>query len=122
MKYLCLIYFNENAVNTLPEDEIAAIREECFEYSDELRESGVYLAAEALESTRSAATLRIRDRRVVTTDGPFAETKEQLGGFFLIEARDFNEAIRIGSRIPPARLGCIEIRPIRERRRNSEGH
>ena len=88
---------------------------ECVPFSDELRENGHYIAAEALQPVQTATTLRIRHGKVTTTDGPFAETKEQLGGFYLIDARDLNEAIRVASKIPPGRLGCIEVRPIRER-------
>ncbi len=90
---------------------------ECVPFSAELRENGHYIAAEALQPVQTATTLRIRHGKVSTTDGPFAETKEQLGGFYLIEARDLNEAIRVASKIPPGRLGCIEVRPIREQPR-----
>jgi hypothetical protein len=115
MKYLCLIYYDEKNLDALPPGTTEAIMNVCFTYSDEMRENGHYIAAEALHPAQTATTLRLRHGKVSTTDGPFAETKEQLGGFYLIEARDLNEAIRVASRIPPGRLGCIEVRPIRER-------
>ena len=115
MKYLCFIYYDEKNLDALPPGTTEAVRNECFTYSDELRENGHYIAAEALQPVQTATTLRFRHGKVSTTDGPFAETKEQLGGFYLIDARDLNEAIRVASRIPPGRLGCIEVRPIRER-------
>ena len=106
MKYLCLVYADENVVHTVPDRE-------CVAYDEGLRESGRCVASEALEPVESAKTVRVRDGRVSVTDGPFAETKEQLGGFYLIEARDFDEAIAVAARIPPARVGSIEVRPIR---------
>lgn len=115
MKYLCLIYYDEKNLDALPPGTTEAIMKECFTYSDELRENGHYIAAEALHPVQTATTLRFRHGKVSTTDGPFAETKEQLGGFYLINASDLNEAIRVASRIPPGRLGCIEVRPLREK-------
>ena len=114
MKYLCLVYFEEGTLDALPRRESDALTGECLAYGDAIRESGHYLAAEALQPVRTATTLRIRNGKLSTTDGPFAETKEQLGGFYLIDARDLDEAIQVASRIPPTRLGCIEVRPIRE--------
>jgi hypothetical protein len=114
MKYLCMVYFAENALDALSRSESAALTGECLAFGDEIRTSGHYLAAEALQPVRTATTLRVRHGRLSTTDGPFAETKEQMGGFYLIEARDLDEAIRVASKIPPARLGSIEVRPIRE--------
>jgi hypothetical protein len=110
-----LIYYDEKNLDALPPGTTEAIMNECFTYSDELRENGHYIAAEALHPVQTATTLRFRHGKVSTTDGPFAETKEQLGGFYLINARDLNEAIRVASKIPPGRLGCIEVRPLRER-------
>jgi len=115
MKYLCLIYYDEKNLDALPSGTTEAIMNECLTYSDEMRENGHYIAAEALHPVQTATTLRFRHGKVSTTDGPFAETKEQLGGFYLINARDLNEAIRVASRIPPGRLGCIEVRPLREK-------
>ena len=111
MKYVCLCYEEEALVNDLPRSEWEAIVKEVYAYNDELRRKGHFITSQALESVRSATTVRVRDGKVLTTDGPFAETKEQLGGFFLIEARDLNEAIQLASRLPGARLGSIEVRP-----------
>jgi hypothetical protein len=106
MKYLCLVYLDEKRLEELPD-------EECVAYDTAMRKSGHCLASEALESVQTATTVRIRNGKVSVTDGPFAETKEQLAGFYLVEARDLNEAIQLASRIPPARVGSIEVRPIR---------
>jgi hypothetical protein len=114
MKYLCLVYCKERTLDALSPSEWTALTGECLAYGEGIRQSGHCLAAEALQPVRTATTLRVRDGRLSTTDGPFAETKEQLGGFYLIDARDLNEAIQVASRIPPARLGSVEVRPIRE--------
>jgi hypothetical protein len=107
MKYLCLVY--------LPGDKFTAIPDrECAEYSGGLKERGVMIAGEALHPVDTATTVRVRNGKVSITDGPFAETKECLAGFYLIEARDLNDAIQVASGIPPAREGSIEIRPIRQ--------
>jgi hypothetical protein len=106
MKYLCLIYGEE--------DKIAAMDdEECLACDTAMRESGHCIASEALQPVSSATTVRIRGGHVSVSDGPFAETKEQLAGFYLIEARDLNEAIQQAAKIPPAKVGCVEVRPIR---------
>ena len=107
MKYLCLVYLESDKLHAVPDRE-------CFACGEGLRQSGVLVAAEALQPTDTATTVRIRNGRVSVTDGPFAETKEQLAGFYLVEARDLNEAIQVASRIPPAREGSIEVRPVRE--------
>ena len=107
MKYLCLVYSEETKLQTMTDDE-------CMEYDAELRRSGHCLASEPLQPVHTATTVRVRDGKVSITDGPFAETKEQLAGFYLIEARDLDDALHIASKIPPARVGCIEVRPIRE--------
>lgn len=112
MKYLCLICIDENKLEEMPPGEIEAVRQECYEHVEELERGGQFIAGERLESVQTATTVRSRDGNVSVTDGPFAETKEQLAGFYLIEARDLNEAIRIASHIPPGRLGCVEVRPI----------
>ena len=114
MKYVCLVYFDETKLDALSASEWTALTGECLVYGEGIRQNGHYLAAEALQPVRTAATLRVRDGKLSATDGPFAETKEQLGGFYLIDARDLNEAIQVASGIPPARLGSIEVRPIRE--------
>jgi hypothetical protein len=114
MKYLCLIYFDEENLRALSPTDHDALTREALAYDDVLRQGGHYVASNALQSVESATTIRARQGRISTTDGPFAETKEQLGGFILIEARDLNEAIRVASKIPPGRLGCVEVRPVHE--------
>ena len=114
MKYLCLIYDEEKKLGARSKSESDAFTGEYFAFTEAIRKSGHYLGGEALQSVQMATTVRIRNGKVSTTDGPFAETKEQLGGFYLIEARDLNEAIRVASKIPSARLGSVEVRPITE--------
>ena len=114
MKYLCLVYFEGKALAALSPSEGAALTNESLAYDEDLGRSGHFVHAEALQSPQAAVTVRVRDGRLSTTDGPFAETKEQLGGFILVEARDLNEAIRIAAGIPLAKLGSIEVRPILE--------
>ncbi len=114
MKYLCLIYNDEKTVAAMPAAELAAVHGECNEYRAELAQQGRLIAMQRLLSVDTATTVRVRNGKVDITDGPFAETKEQLGGFYLIEARDLNAAIQIAAKIPPARLGSIEVRPIDE--------
>ena len=114
MKYLCMVYQEESALNALSGNLCDAIVDEVVEYREELRQSGHLIAASSLQSGQSATTLQVRNGTLTITDGPFAETKEQLGGFYLIEARDLNEAIRIAARIPAARLGGVEVRPLKE--------
>lgn len=112
MKYLCLIYLDEKTLETAPADLVEAVGKECLDHCEALRQAGQLIASERLESVQTATTVRCRDGKLAVTDGPFAETKEQLAGFYLIEARDLNEAIRIASHIPPGQLGCIEVRPV----------
>lgn len=119
MKYLCLVYYDETAMAAKSEADWLALNKECIACGDGMRASGHYIAGEALFPTSSATTLRVRDNKVAITDGPFAETKEQLAGFYLLEARDLNEAIAQAGKIPPARYGSIEIRPVRELPRDS---
>ena len=114
MKYLCLVYHEEPKVEALPQSEYDAIVDEVLDYREELRSSGHYIESSPLEPVRMATTIRVRKGQVSITDGPFAETREQLGGFYLINATDLNDAIRVVSKMPPARLGCIEIRPLKE--------
>jgi hypothetical protein len=114
MKYLCMAYEEESKLNVLSKSEWNALRSETLSYVEELRANGYLVFAEALQSVRTAATVRVRGGKASITDGPFAETKETLGGFFLINARDLNEAIQVASRWPSARLGSIEVRPIEE--------
>jgi hypothetical protein len=112
MKYLCLIYDDEKVWESMPQAESEAYMGEYFAFTEGIRQSGQYIAGEALQPVSTATTVRIRNGKLSTTDGPFAETKEQLGGFYLIEARDLNEAIQVAARIPSARLGSIEVRPV----------
>jgi len=114
MKYLCLAYEEEKMLGALSHSEWDALRRETLAYVDALRKSGHLIVTHALQSVQTATTLRVRHGRLSMTDGPFAETKETLGGFFLIEARDLNEAIQVASNWPSARLGSIEVRPIEE--------
>jgi hypothetical protein len=112
MKYLCLIYENEKNWETMPPAQLEAVMREYFDFTAGIGKSGNYIAGEALQPTGTATTVRVRNGKISTTDGPFAETKEQLGGFYLLEAKDLNEAIQIASRIPTARFGSVEVRPI----------
>lgn len=112
MKYLCLIYADERAVESLPERDWRALVDDCLQYRDTLRSDGRYVAGEALQSIASATTLRVRGGKVSITDGPYAETREQLGGFYLIEAEGLHEALHTAAGIPAARLGSVEVRPV----------
>ena len=114
MKFMCLTYEEEEMLNALSPSEWAALRDETIAYVATLRESGRLLVTHALQSTRKAATVRVRAGRPSVRDGPFAEAKEVIGGFFVIEARDREEAVEVASRWPSARLGAIEVRPIEE--------
>jgi hypothetical protein len=107
MKYLCLVYTEESKRDDVPISD-------CLACGTALRESGRLVAAEALQPVETATTVRVRNGKVSITDGPFAETKEQLAGFYLVDARDLNEAIQIAAKIPPARVGSIEVRPVRD--------
>ncbi|MGX5220505.1 MULTISPECIES: YciI family protein [Pseudomonas] len=111
MKYLCLVYSNEQQLHTSPD---SPKDEECWAYAEAVQRSGRMIAAEALQPVHSATTVRKRGGQLSITDGPFAETKEQLAGFYLIDARDLNEAIQLAGDIPAARVGCVEVRPVRE--------
>ena len=106
MKYLCLVYGEEGALQAMDDRH-------CVAFDEEVRKSGHCVASEALQPVSTATTVRVRNGKLSVTDGPFAETKEILAGFYMIEARDLNEAIQIASRIPPAAVGSIEVRPIR---------
>ena len=114
MKYLCLVYFEEKTLDALSKSEWPRSRASASPMARGSERTATTSPREALQPVRTAMTLRVRNGQLSTTDGPFAETKEQLGGFYLIEARDLDEAIQVASRIPPARLGSIEVRPIRE--------
>ena len=114
MKYLCLIYDEEKTLHTMSKEQGEALMGEYFAFTKDIRQSGHYLGGNDLQPVKNATTVRVRNGRVSTTDGPFAETKEQLGGYYLIEAKDLNEAIQIAARIPSAKLGSIEVRPVQE--------
>lgn len=114
MQYLCLIYENEKEWEKLPPAQSEKILGEYSEYTESVKRSGNYTGGNALEPSRTATTVRVRQGRVAATDGPFAETKEQLGGYYLLHARDLNEAIQLASRIPGARFGAVEVRPVVE--------
>ena len=114
MKYLCLVYYSETKMQQLSQQEWDTLNRECIECVAGLTQAGHFLSGAPLLSTETATTLRIRDNKSLVTDGPFAETKEQLAGFYMLEARDLNEAIRLAEKIPPARYGSVEIRPVRE--------
>ena len=107
MKYLCLVYGEEKKITAMTDDE-------CMAYDRSLRKGGLCIASEALQPVHTAATVRVRDGKLSVTDGPFAETKEFLAGFYLIDAADRNQAIQIASEMPPALVGSIEVRPVRE--------
>lgn len=111
MKYLCLIYSDEQVLHTSPDSPKDA---ECLAYAESVQGSGRLLAGQALESVQTATTVRMRGGKLSITDGPFAETKEQLAGFYLIDAKDLNEAIQVAGNIPAARVGSVEVRPVRE--------
>jgi hypothetical protein len=112
MKYLCLIYDDETRWDTRSKEDADSMMKEYFAFTDSIKKSGHYVAGDALQLTRTATTIRQRNGRTSTTDGPFAETKEQLGGYYLIEARDLNDAIQVAQRIPSVRTGSIEVRPV----------
>jgi hypothetical protein len=114
MRYVCLIYDDEKNWEKLPKTDADAMMGEYFAFTNDIKQNGHYHAGEALQPVATATTVRVRNGKTSTTDGPFAETKEQLGGFYLISARDLNEAIQIASRIPSARIGSIEVRPVIE--------
>ncbi len=114
MKYLCLIYYDERRVDDMTDEQWAALVEQCIANGERLRESGHFLAGEPLQSVRTAKTVRVREGSVSVVDGPFAETREQLAGFYMLEAQDLDEAVRLAAKIPPAQLGSIEVRPLRQ--------
>jgi hypothetical protein len=114
MKYLCLIYEDETFWSKTPKQELDAIMGDYRTFSTTYKQSGHVLGGNALEPTGTATTIRVRNGKMSTTDGPFAETREQLGGYYLLDAKDLNEAIQIAAKIPGAKTGSIEVRPIME--------
>lgn len=117
MHYLCLVYHDEAKTDAIPEKEVNALAAEDCDYRAELAHRGHHILSSPLQSVQTATTIRVRNGQVIISDGPFAATREQLGAFYLIAARDLNEAIRLAAKMPPARLGCIEVRPVRDHRR-----
>ena len=114
MKFMFTIYHDEKVLAAMPEKERQALVDSAIEYAEEIRRSGHYVASDALQQAQTARTIRVRAGKVSTTAGPFAETQELLGGFFVIEAKDMDEACAIAARFPPSRVGVIEVRPVRE--------
>lgn len=114
MKYLCLIYESERELNGLSREEWQALRQETLDFVESLRARGQLIDAQPLQSASTAATLRLRNGKLTVTDGPFAETKEHIGGFFLIEASNLDEAVQIAAQWPSAPLGTIEVRPVED--------
>ena len=114
MKYLCMVCVDEKKLDALSDTESQALDDESLAYDETLRKGGHLLAAQALQSVQTARTVRIRNGKILVTDGPFAETREQIGGFLLIEAKDMNEAIQLAAKTPVIRLGGIEVRPVKE--------
>jgi hypothetical protein len=114
MKFVCLGFIDESKFAEIPQEEAQRMIEECFAYDDVLRRGGHFLGGEALDSVRKAVTLSMKDGSLAVTDGPYAETKESLGGILLLEARDLNHAIELMSKHPGVRMGPFEIRPADE--------
>jgi hypothetical protein len=114
MKYLCLIYDEEKKMAAMAKSEGDAFMGEYFAFTEGIKKSGHYLGGNALQPVQTATTVRVRNGKVSTTDGPFAETQEQLGGYYLIEAKDLNDALQVAAKIPSSRIGSIEVRPIME--------
>ena len=114
MRYLCLIHLDENQLAAMPEPEMSALNARHLAFNDGLLDSGHFIEAEALQPPSAATCVRMRNGKVSLTDGPYAETKEMVAGFYLIEARDLNEAVQVASRIPAAPLGTVEVRPCRD--------
>jgi hypothetical protein len=114
MRYLCLIYDEEKKWAAMSKEEADAVMGEYFNFTEGVKKSGHYVGGEALQPVSTATSVRVRGGKMSTTDGPFAETKEQLGGYYLINAKDLNDALQIASKIPGAKTGTVEVRPIQE--------
>ena len=114
MRYLCLIYLDEKMLAAMPQKEMDALNQRHLELNDQLLDSGHFVEAEALTPGTRATCIRVRNGRAAVTDGPYAETKEMVAGFYLIEARDLNEAIQVAGHLPAAPLGTVEVRPCRD--------
>jgi hypothetical protein len=114
MRYLCLIYLDEGELAAMPERDMDALNARHLAFNDEILGSGHFIEAEALQPAAATTCVRVRNGKATLTDGPYAETKEMVAGFYVIEARDLNEAIQVASRIPSAPLGTLEVRPCRD--------
>jgi len=114
MRYLCLIYDEEKKLGAMSKGESDAFMGEYFAFTEDIKKSGHYVGGNALQPANTATSVRVRGGKMSATDGPFAETKEQLGGYYLIEAKDLNDALQVASKIPSAKLGTVEVRPIQE--------
>ena len=112
MQYMCLIYDDEKVWQGMSEEERGKVFGEYGAFTEAIKSSGNYVAGDALQPISTATTVRVREGETLVTDGPFAETKEQLGGYYLVEAKDVDEALKIAERIPSARYGSIEVRPV----------
>src|SRR5215470_16518740 len=112
MKFMFMIYHDENVLDSMPEGELQTLIDSALDYDEEIRKSGHYIVSNALQRAQTARTIKVRNGKTTVTDGPFAETKEQIGGFFLIEAKDMDEACAVAARFPPVRIGTIEVRPV----------
>jgi hypothetical protein len=121
MKFMFTIHHDEAVLDAMPEKEMQALVDSAIEYAEELRRSGHYIVSNALQRTETARTIRVRAGKISTTLGPFAETKDQLGGFFVIEAKDMDEACAVAARFPPARVAVIEVRPVQELQHSRDG-
>ena len=122
MRYLCLIYLDEKRLAAMPESEMSALNAQHLALNEELLKGGQFIEAEALSPAGSTTCVRVRNGRTTVTDGPFAETKEMVAGFYLIEARDLNEAIQVAARLPSAPIGTVEVRPCRNLEVNGVPH
>lgn len=116
MQYLALVYYNEEKMKELSQDEWDAMNRECMGCVEKFQQGGHFVEGRALQPVKTAATVRVREGKTLISDGPFTETKEQLAGFYLLEARDMNEALMLAGSIPPAAYGSIEVRPVRDLR------
>ena len=114
MRYLCLIYLDEKELAVMPERDMNELNARHLELNDELVDSGHFIEAEALQPASDSTCVRVRNGRTALVDGPYAETKEMVAGFYVVEARDLNEAVQVASRIPAAPLGTVEVRPCRD--------
>jgi hypothetical protein len=112
VQYMLLIYDDETIWSSMPEEERNGVMQEYFSYTEELKQAGKYVAADALQATETAKTIEVRDGTTLTTDGPFAETKEQLGGYYVVDVDSEEEALEWAAKIPSARFGKIEVRPV----------